>query len=107
MLRSIDVQHVILQSNSAERVQQVQQQHPDMQQKYFEIELNKERQQQKEKVGQSEENEQLRLQTDKDREEQKRKLSRRRKDSEDSDDLIDEDPDEAEEKQFGRINIRV
>ncbi len=104
MLRSIDMQQVILQSNAAERVQQVQQQHPDMQQKYFATELNRERQEQTEKVGQSEENERIRLQTEKDREERKRKPARRRNDSEDA---AEADSDDAEEKQFGRINIRV
>ena len=101
MLRSIDMQQVILQSNAAERVQQVQQQHPDMQQKYFAAELNKERQEQKEKIGQSVENEQIRLQTEKDRQERKRKQDRH------SRDVVDEESGQDDEKEFGRINIRV
>jgi hypothetical protein len=55
MIRSVDVQQVILQLNSIERVQQVQQQHPDVQQRYFEDQLNKEKKEVKEKVQQSEE----------------------------------------------------
>lgn len=101
MLRSIDMQQVILQSNAVERVQQVQQWHPDMQQKYFAAELNKERQEQQEKVGQSVENEQIRLQTEKDRQERKRRQARH------SEDVIDEDSGRDDEKEFGRINIRV
>jgi hypothetical protein len=98
------MQQVIIQSNAAERVQQVQQQHPDMQQRYFEAELGRERQAQQEKIGQSEENERLRLQAAKDREERRRKTGRRAKDSEDA---AEEESDDADEKQFGRINIRV
>lgn len=101
MLRSIDMQQVILQSNAVERVQQVQQRHPDMQQKYFSAELNKERQEQQEKVGQSVENEQIRLQTEKDRQERKRRQARH------SEDVIDEESGRDDEKEFGRINIRV
>jgi hypothetical protein len=41
--------------NSIERVQQVQQQHPDVQQRYFEDQLSKEKKEVKEKVQQSEE----------------------------------------------------
>lgn len=43
MSSSVDTQHSILQTSIAERVQQVQQQHPDMQQRYFENELRQER----------------------------------------------------------------
>jgi len=55
MVRSVDVQQVILQMNSVERIQQVQQQHPDVQQRYFEDQLNKEKKEVKEKVQHSEE----------------------------------------------------
>jgi len=59
MLRSVDVQQIILQSNSVERVHQVQQQHPDLQQKYFADQLNKEKSLLKEKVKDLEESERL------------------------------------------------
>jgi hypothetical protein len=59
MLRSLDVQQIILQSNSVERVHQVQQQHPDLQQKYFADQLNKEKSLLKEKVKDLEESERL------------------------------------------------
>ena len=49
-MRSLDVSQVILQINSVERVQQVQQQHPDVQQRYFKDELRKEEKELKEKV---------------------------------------------------------
>ena len=42
MVRAIDAQQVILQSNMAEKVQQIQQQNPDMQQRYFALQLSEE-----------------------------------------------------------------
>lgn len=49
-MRSLDVNQVILQTNAVERVQQVQQQHPDVQQRYFKDQLRKEEKELKEKV---------------------------------------------------------
>lgn len=43
MTSPIDRQQSILQSNIMERIQQVQQQHPEMQQRYFENHLSQER----------------------------------------------------------------
>ena len=57
MVRSVDVQQVLLQTNSIERVQQVHQQHPDVQQRYFEDQLSKQRKEQKEKVKKTQETE--------------------------------------------------
>jgi len=59
MVRSLDVQQVLLQSNVVERVQQVQQQHADVQQRYFEDQLTKEKRELKEKVKDIEETERL------------------------------------------------
>ncbi len=42
MLRSINLPQGLLQANLVERIQQTQQQHPDVQQRYFEIALAKE-----------------------------------------------------------------
>ncbi len=70
MLRSVDIQQVLLQTNSIERVQQTQQQHPDTQQRYFEAELQKERKEFTEKISNTKESEHLTL---KEREERKRK----------------------------------
>lgn len=61
MLRGIDVKQVFLQTNSVEKVQQSQQQHPDMQQRYLEIQLNEEKKVQKEHVNYSEETEKARI----------------------------------------------
>ena len=50
MVRPIDAQQSILQSHQMEKVQNVQQQHSDMQQRYFNLQLAEERRLQKEKV---------------------------------------------------------
>jgi hypothetical protein len=53
MVSAIEKQ--ILQSQVMERIQQVQQQHPDMQQQYFNIQLSQERSRLKNKINKSEE----------------------------------------------------
>jgi hypothetical protein len=55
MVRAIDRQHSVLQTNITERVQQVQQQHPDLQQRYFDIQLSQERKKMLQKVKDPEE----------------------------------------------------
>ena len=50
MVRPIDAQQSILQSHQMEKVQNVQQQHSDMQQRYFNLQLTEERRLQREKV---------------------------------------------------------
>jgi hypothetical protein len=47
------IERQILQSNVIERIQQVQQQHPDLQQQYFEVHLNKERRKMTKKINES------------------------------------------------------
>ena len=56
MVRAIDAQQVILQSNMAEKVQQIQQQNPDMQQRYFALHLSEQDRLLREKVKQSRKN---------------------------------------------------
>jgi hypothetical protein len=53
MVSAIEKQ--ILQSQVMDRIQQVQQQHPDMQQQYFNIQLSQERRKLKKKVNESDE----------------------------------------------------
>jgi len=70
MVRSVDMQQVLLQTNSVERVQQVQQQHPDVQQRYFENQLNKEKKELKKKVQHAHETDHLSVNTDEERKKQ-------------------------------------
>ncbi|OPY90874.1 MAG: hypothetical protein A4E73_02279 [Syntrophaceae bacterium PtaU1.Bin231] len=55
MVRAVDMQQVLLQSHTSEKVQQTLQQHPDRQQRYFELHLQEEKKLLKEKVQDPEE----------------------------------------------------
>jgi len=71
MVRAIDRHHSILQTNVTERVQQVQQQHPDLQQRYFDIQLGQERRKMLQKVKDPEETDRAKLGEDEKRKQQK------------------------------------
>ena len=109
MLRGIDVKQVFLQTNSVEKVQQTQQQHPDMQQRYLEIQLGEEKKVQKEHVNYSEEAEKARIGQKK--EEEKRQGAQKRKPDETSE-IPGGAETKAEESKEGRtetihIDIKV
>jgi hypothetical protein len=70
MVSPIDRQQSILQSQITERVQQGQQQHPDMQQRYFDIQLGHERKKMLHKVKESEEADHIKLRDDESRKQQ-------------------------------------
>lgn len=53
MVSPIERQQSILQAGLIDRINQIQQQHPDMQQRYFKIQLEQERQELKKKINQS------------------------------------------------------
>ena len=76
MSSPINMQQSVLQTVVAERVQQVQQQHPDMQQRYFEHHLNQERIKKLHKVNDFEEMEHIRL---RDKEEKKQRKDQHEK----------------------------
>ncbi|MCG6536074.1 MAG: hypothetical protein L7F78_15585 [Syntrophales bacterium LBB04] len=105
MLRAIDAQQVILQIEHAEKVQQVQQQHPEMQQRYFGIHLNEEQRLIQKKVKDAEEARKAitekRVQAKKDQE--KRREGGQHDGDEDSLDELNA----SEEEQGGHINIKV
>jgi hypothetical protein len=70
MLRAVDVQQLLLQSTSVEKIHQAQQQHSDAQQKYLALQLTEERRLLQKKVNSAEEAERARL---RDKEEQRRR----------------------------------
>ncbi|MBN1547900.1 MAG: hypothetical protein JW902_14715 [Syntrophaceae bacterium] len=74
MVRPIDAQQSILQSSPMEKVQQVQQQHTDMQQRYFKLQLTEERRLQKEKVKDLEQKETTAIRDSFEREQNKREM---------------------------------
>jgi len=50
MAGAIDLQYSVLQAPAADKVQQVHQQHPDMQQRYFSLQMDEDRKLLKERV---------------------------------------------------------
>lgn len=106
MVRSLDVQQIILQSNAVERVQQVQQQHPDLQQRYFADQLNKEKSLLKEKVKDLEENERLMIKEEERQPKRKKnpKGSRQKKEEEDASDVNN---DLSTDEVGGKVDIKV
>jgi len=102
VVRAIDRQESILQSNITERIQQIQQQHPDIQQRYFEIQLRQEHKKKLQRVSESDEKEPVHS-----REEgKKRHDESQRKDESTRAISLDEsssDPDD----QHGHIDIKV
>lgn len=67
MVRPIDVQQVLLQSSAVERVQQVQLQQADVQQRHFEAQLAEEKRMLREKVKDLEKPEQLMIREEEER----------------------------------------
>lgn len=70
MLRAVDVQQLLLQSITVEKIHQTQQQHPDAQQKYLALQLIEERKLLQKKINSAEEAERALL---RDKEEQRRR----------------------------------
>jgi hypothetical protein len=68
MVRPIEQRESVLQSNIVERIQQVQQRHPDVQQRHFEMQLSQEHRKRMQQVGQAEEKEAVRFQEEAKRE---------------------------------------
>lgn len=102
MSSPVNIQQSALQSFIAERVQQVQQQHPDTQQRYFEHHLGQERMKKMHKVNDFEKMDNVRL---KEKEER-----RRHKDQNGSrkDETRDHDADASmAPEQSGRIDVKA
>jgi len=104
MVRAIDTQHVILQSSTVERIQQIQQQHADMQQRYFALQLSEHDRLLRAKVKKSEE-------TDKATIREKEEHESGRKNSGRGEENNPESPTGAESSELseesGHINITI
>lgn len=74
MLRSLDIQQILLYSTSIEKIQQVQQQHMDVGKKYFALQLQEETNQKKSEVQKTKEAEEAKI-----REEDKRRQEKEKK----------------------------
>ena len=76
MVSPIDRQQNIMQLNVTERIQQIQQQHPDIQQRYFNIQFIEERKKRLKKINQFEETETIDLHTDEEKKQQRYHLEK-------------------------------
>ncbi|MFO7569584.1 MAG: hypothetical protein R6W75_07275 [Smithellaceae bacterium] len=103
MVRAIDLQTTISQISSAEKVQQIQQQHADMQQRHFQLELQKQDRLAKDQVKHSEEADRAKI---REKEEQENKRKRESKQEKNQTRLL-EIFDEEESEEGGIINITV
>ena len=106
MLRAVDVQQILLQTTSLERIEQTQQQQSELQQRYVAMHSNEERKILKEKVKESDETEKARIQREEERE-RKRKMARDHQQAEGKTRQPSREDEPLEEGHGGRINIRV
>lgn len=106
MLRATDIQQILTQSNSMERVQQAQQQHPDMQQRYFSVQLSEERKLLKETVKNTEEAEKLRIKS-KEEEERRQKKAKAEEEHLGKREMKHEEGASDEVEQGALIDIKV
>ncbi len=104
MLRAVDIKQVLLQTNSMERVQQTQQQHPEMQQRYLDIHLTEERKLLQETVDNADDTEEARIRKKKEREEKRRAAGNRQEQGRKETPQPEDDGDGA---QGSHIDIRV
>lgn len=103
MVRPLDLQQIILQSNPVEKIQQAQQKHPEMQQRQFDLELAEEKKLQQEKTRQLHESEQARIRREEQRQGRRDGDRKGRQDPETSPVPAEEDAPE----QGGRIDVKV
>ncbi len=103
MVRAIDVPLSISQISSAEKIQQIQQQHADMQQRHFQMELKEKDRAAKEKVNSSDETERAIIREKEEQESRQKRESRDRQNTSRS----SEASIEGDEEEGGIINITV
>ncbi|MFB3925553.1 MAG: hypothetical protein ACE14T_05825 [Syntrophales bacterium] len=105
MVRAIDIQQVLIQSNSMERVQQAQQQHPDLQQRYLDVQLKEEKKLSRESVKDMKETEHARVQEKKEENERKRSAAEHQEKGKDS--ASRAESEDSDDEHGGIIDIRV
>jgi hypothetical protein len=102
VVRAIDAQQVILQSSVMEKIQQIQQQNPDMQQRHFALQLSEQDRLLKDKVNHSDESEKAAIKEKQDRERKQREKKEKNRENTDLFAIEDESKDEG-----GHINVKV
>lgn len=103
MVRAIDLQSSVLQTSATEKIQQIQQQHADMQQRYFQLKLSEEDRLAQEKIRKFEEAEKAKIR--KKEEKNDKRKGANRQGNQGAELLMDINDEESEEG--GHINIKV
>ncbi len=103
MVRAIDLQTSVLQTSATEKIQQIQQQHADMQQRYFQLKLSEEDRLAQEKIRKFEEAQKAKIRR-KEEKNDKRKGADRQNNN--NTELLTDISDE-ESGEGGHINIKV
>ncbi len=106
MVSSSDMRIVISQSPAAERIQNVQQQHPDLSQREFALQVQDQQEQKRKEVQDSERTEGEKIEKDQKKEEKRKKDEKRQLQGEDKRD--EEGQENPENLVLGKlIDIRV
>jgi hypothetical protein len=103
MIKAIDAQQVIIQTEQANRIQQVDRQHPEMEQRYLDMQAREERKLLQKAITHSGEADRALIRDKENKEGRREQQGRRRQESEGS----DADWDEEMPPEGGHINIRV
>jgi phosphoribosylanthranilate isomerase len=103
MVRAIDIQQSILQTSPTEKIQQIQQQHADMQQRYMQLHLSEEDRLAREKVNQFKEAEKAKLQKKEEKEEKRKGANQHHPNQAE---LLTDENDESS-GEGGHVNITV
>jgi hypothetical protein len=104
MIKAIDAQQVILQTEQANRVQQTERRHPEMQQRFLDMEAREERKILQKAIKSSEEADHVLIRDEEQKENHREQQNRQGKQPEHSDASWE---DEEMPPEGGHINIRV
>ena len=98
MLRSVDIQQILLQTGSLEKIQHVQQQHTELEKRYFALQLQEEINQKKKAVQPAKGTEEVKIGEKEGRKKQQRRLNMKSKnDSADGRKLQRRTPEEIDQ----------
>lgn len=103
MVRAIDLQTSVLQTSATEKIQQIQQQHADMQQRYFQLKLSEEDRLAQEKIREFEEAEKAKIRKKEQRQDKRKGADHQH--SNQTENLADDLDEESGEG--GHVNIKV
>lgn len=105
MLRAIDMQQIVAQLEQAEKVNRMEQRHPEMHQRYLELQAKEEQRLRQKKVPDAEEARKTSIKDKREREERERRADADRRASVRQ--VIRGEEEQDVTRQVGHINIKV